>query len=65
MRYKELIKETSSAGATCSANIATVVGSNSKNKPIGFGFDPDKDWGIYDFAKNKKKDKKTSNIIKR
>lgn len=57
MRYRELIKETSSAGGTCSANIATVVNPNSDNQPIGFGFDPDKDWGIYNFAK-KKKDKK-------
>ena len=46
------ITETSSAGATGAGNVAT---SNGNVGGLGVGFDPDGDWGIYEFAKKKRK----------
>ena len=59
MRWSEIINETSTAGATASGNIATVVGAGGKGG-IGVGFDPNGHKGIYDAAERKKKRKKTS-----
>jgi hypothetical protein len=72
MRWSEVEKllETSSAGGTCSGNVATVPGNNGKsgNGAIGAGFDPGGDWGVYNSAKKKPmstKSKNKPNIIKR
>jgi hypothetical protein len=68
MRWIEIeqLLETSSAGASCAGNIATIPGNNNKSGAgaIGAGFDPSRDWGIY---KKKKKTKLTNkpNVIKR
>lgn len=70
MKYENLlkiIKETATAGSTCSANIAVSINSDSKNilrrngsgtkGTIGVGFDADGDWGIYPKPKKNKKEK--------
>lgn len=60
MRWSEVIKETASAGATGSGNVATLVGGGKVSKgSIGAGFDPNGHKGIYDAAERKKK--KTNN----
>lgn len=46
------ITETSSAGSTGAGNVAT---TNGNVGGLGVGFDPDGDWGIYEFAKKRKK----------
>lgn len=58
MKYETLIKiikESSTSGATSSANIATSVNGtgsvlrrNNIENCIGVGFDSDGDWGIYE-----------------
>lgn len=62
MRYKELL-ENSSAGSTSSSNIAIVPGNQTMiRRAIGAGFDPDGDFGIYNFAKNKKLKENISDV---
>lgn len=59
----KIIKENSSSGSTGAASIASVNGTIGKTikrypdgeGPIGVGFDPDGDWGIYKKPKNKEK----------
>lgn len=59
----KIIKECSSSGSTGSASIASVSGTVGKTikrypegeGPIGVGFDPDGDWGIYQKPKKNKK----------
>lgn len=63
MRYKDIME------CTTSASVASVSKSMNAKNAIGVGFDPDGDFGIYNFAKKKNK-KKTENkkdmpIIKR
>lgn len=63
MRYREIME------CTTSANVASVSNSMNAKNAIGVGFDPDGDFGIYNFAK-KKKNKKTEDktempVIKR
>jgi hypothetical protein len=69
MRWREIEKllETSSAGGTCSGNVATVPGNDGKSGTgaIGAGFDPSGDWGVYNSAKKKPLSKKKPNVIRR
>jgi hypothetical protein len=51
MRWKEIIGENATAGATSAASVATVVGG------LGSGFDPNGHKGIYQGAKKKKEKK--------
>ncbi len=55
MRYLEFSKlcETATSGGTSAGNIAVATQSmmKKKKKPIGVGFDPDGDKGIYDDTK--------------
>ncbi len=52
MRYLEFSKlcETATSGGTSAGNVAVVTQqmTRKKKKPIGIGFDPDGDKGIYD-----------------
>lgn len=57
MRWKEIVSETATAGASASGNVATSVGG------IGAGFDPNGHKGIYDAAERKKKRKKTESTV--
>lgn len=57
MRWKEIVSETATAGASASGNVATSVGG------IGAGFDPNGHKGIYDAAERKKKRKKTESAV--
>lgn len=55
MRWKEIVNETASAGASASGNVAACVGG------IGAGFDPNGHKGIYDAAEKRKKRPKKKN----
>lgn len=57
MRWKEIVNETATAGASASGNVATCVGG------IGAGFDPQGHKGIYDTAERKKKRKKAESVV--
>lgn len=59
MRWNEIVNETSSAGATGSGNVATVVGKGGSKGAIGAGFDPKGHKGIYDAVERKKSNKKS------
>jgi hypothetical protein len=69
VRWKEIIylKETSTAGSTSAGNVATVVqqmGGIQRRPPIGVGFDPNGDWGVYQSSNEKqKKSKKNKNKV--
>lgn len=54
------IQETASVGSTSAGCVATVVQplAGVQRRPIGAGFDPNGDWGIYQSAKEKPKKKK-------
>jgi hypothetical protein len=69
MRWSEVEKllETSSAGGTCSGNVATDPGNNGKSGSgaIGAGFHPNGDWGVYNSVKKKTPGKKKPNVIRR
>jgi len=58
MRWHEIVSETASGGATASGNVASVVGSLGtarREQPLGAGFDPNGDYGIYEKPKKKSK----------
>lgn len=60
MRWHEIFKETASAGATASGNVATNVGGMKEptSGSLGVGFDASADHGIYEKPKKKPAAKK-------
>lgn len=67
MKHNNLLKrinECASSGSTSAASIATVTKGNgsvirrSPEGAIGVGFDPEKDWGIYEKPKKRSKKEK-------
>lgn len=66
MRWSEIINETSTAGGTAAANVATAVGAGGSTKgAIGVGFDANGHQGIYQNAKPKKKATAKAAVLRR